>query len=169
MKIVIDGEPISQIRMKFTNRGGLGRLYDPCASQKNAIKKIVADKARGIEKFLHPRISFLFLMPIPKSITKKKRQRLQTNLIKHEKKPDVDNFIKFYLDCLDTYVFDGDEKVQLGPCFKIYHSHPQTVILITEASEALAPHEIDQALFFYLTSKESDISSFSETAYPCDS
>lgn len=156
MRIEIEGVPLSQIRMKYSSRNGFGQMYDPRQKAKREIKKIIEEKFRGIDKFIHPRVSFLFLMPIPKSLPKKVRLRYLSNLIKHEKKPDVDNFIKLYLDCLDTYAFDGDEKVQLGSCFKLYHSEPKTVIFISESSDSLNPQEIDQALFFYLISKGFD-------------
>lgn len=156
MRIEIDGIPQSQLRMRCSTQRGFPQLYDPRHKYKQEIREIIEEKFRGQEKFLHPRVSFLFLMPIPKSLPKKVRQRYLSNLIKHEKKPDVDNFIKLYLDCLNTHAFDGDEKVQLGSCFKLYHSDPKTVIFISESSDSLNPQEIDQPLFVYLTSKGYD-------------
>src|SRR5881396_3796178 len=113
MKLVLDGDPVCQIRMKYSGRNGIGRIYDPREKQKKQIKKLIADKYSG-KHFQHPRISFIFHMPIPKSIPKKMLSLYESGLLKHEKKPDTDNLIKLYLDCMDGIMFDGDQKVSLG-------------------------------------------------------
>ena len=169
MKIIIEGTPISQIRMKFSGRNGIGRVYDPREKQKREIKAIIKSKFVEQTQFQHPRVSFVFLMPIPKSTPKKELQLYNSGLLKHEKKPDVDNIVKLYLDCMDTILFDGDQKVVLGTCVKLYHPSPKTIILIEEMTSILKPNEIDPLTFLGLFSKEVGQSSSGETAYLPDS
>ena len=152
MKIIIDGEPVSQIRMKYSGRNGIGRIYDPREKIKKEIKKDVEKQCQNHCLISHPRVSFVFHMPIPKSTPKKLLEIYNSGLLKHEKKPDIDNLVKLYLDCIDTYILDGDEEVQLGPCVKLYHPHPKTIIFITEASDIISTNEIDKEVWDYLFS-----------------
>jgi len=162
MKIILDGEPVSQIRMKYSGRNGIGRIYDPREKIKKEIKKKIENQFKLHPKFIHPRVSFVFHMPIPKSLPKKTFSLYKSGLFKHEKKPDVDNFIKLYLDCMDTICFDGDQKVTLGPSIKLYHLNPKTIIIINEMQELLSPLEVDPLTWEALFGKECGKCSFSE-------
>lgn len=167
MKIVIDGEPVAQTRMKYSARGGFGRIYDPRAKEKDKIKELMASYVKrfyiGHKMLEHPRLSFIFHMPIPKSIPKKDRALYESGLLKHEKKPDVDNLIKLYLDCLDGIAIEGDQKVSLGPCLKLYHPDPKMIVWIHETSNKIQPWELDSS---FLGASESDIPSFCVQDYP---
>ncbi len=156
MKIIIPGIPVSQARMKYSKRGSFVTTYDPKAKEKTNIRKIL-ENSRSNNVFNFPRISFLFHMPIPASISKKDRKIYQSGRLKHDKKPDVDNLIKLYLDCLDGIVIEGDQKVSLGPCLKVYHTEPKTIVWISETSNIVIPWELDSV---FLDEKESEISSF---------
>lgn len=162
MKIVIPGVPVPQIRMRHARRGNFVTTYDPKAKEKDEIREILRKSDRG-DIYSFPRVSFLFHMPIPESIGKRKREGYETGFLKHDKKPDVDNFIKLYLDCLDGIILQGDQKVSIGPCIKVYHKEPKTIVWIHETSQKLQPWELDSA---FLSVSESDIPSFSEQDYP---
>ncbi len=143
MKIIIDGPPISQARMRLFVRNGASCVFDPRTKQKNEIKKqIKASFSHSL--FERPRVSFIFHMPIPKSIPKCQLLKYNGGFLKHEKKPDIDNLIKLYLDCIDGICFEGDQKVQLGPCVKLYHIHPKTIIIINETEEFISPLEVGE-------------------------
>lgn len=161
MKLILDGEPIAQIRMKYSGRHGIGRIYDPREKQKRDLKLLIGQKYDG-EPFEHPRVSFIFHMPIPKSTPKKLLPLYLSGLLKHEKKPDTDNFIKLYLDCMDGITFLGDQKVMLGPCIKLYHPYPKTIIIMNETTEILSPLEVDPLTWFALYGKESGKCSYVE-------
>jgi hypothetical protein len=94
-------------------------------------------------------------MPIPKNLPLYKQKLYFSGLLKHEKKPDTDNFVKLYLDCLDGHLFEGDSKVMQGPAVKLYHPHPKTIIIVNEAEELLSPLEVDPMTWFALFGKES--------------
>ena len=166
MKIVLDGEPVAQIRMRYSGRNGIGRIYDPREKEKKRIKALIASKHCPIH--CHPRVSFIFHMPIPKSIPKRLTSTYKSGLLKHEKKPDTDNFIKLYLDCMDGICFDGDQKVMLGPSIKLYHPQPKTIIIINETNEIISPVEVDADTWSFLSEKECDKQSSSEKDCPLD-
>lgn len=156
MYIILPGTPISQIRMRASRIHGFTQMYDPRAKEKNAIKHFLKQHYQD-DKIIHPRVSFLFLMPIPKSLHKKTREGYAIGIIKHEKKPDVDNLVKLYLDCLTGICFERDEEVSLGPCIKLYSTTPQTVIFIDSMHESLSSCEIEQPQKDFLTSQGFEI------------
>lgn len=143
LKIIIPGNPIPQARMKHSSRGGFVKTYDPRAKEKSAIRFILSQYQQVEEAFLHPRICFLFHMPVPKGIRKRDQELYDSGILKHTKKPDVDNLVKLYLDCLDGIVIHGDQKVSLGACIKVYSSEPKTVIYINETTQNISPWEME--------------------------
>lgn len=145
--IVIPGVPVSQARMKHRRIGNFVSTYDPKAKEKQKIRELLGRLLPSIHSYEYPRISFLFYMPIPASIPKKLRSDYESGLLKHDKKPDVDNLIKLYLDCIDGIAIQGDQKVSLGPCIKLYHPEPRTIIHIQETIQQLAAWETDISLF----------------------
>lgn len=144
MKIILPGIPVPQARMRHSTRNGFTATYDPKAKEKKLIRKML-EISRVVHSFAFPRISFLFQMPIPKGIRKRDIELYNSGLLKHDKKPDVDNLIKLYLDCLDGIILDGDQKVSLGPCVKVYHPEPKTIIWIQETTQQLKSWEMDIA------------------------
>lgn len=144
MRIIIPGIPVPQARMKHSNRRGFVSTYDPKAKEKASIRHLL-QALYTVDSFAYPRVSFLFCMPIPASTAKKQRELYESGTLKHVKKPDVDNLIKLYLDCLDGIVIQGDQKVSLGPCLKVYHPEPKTIVWINETTHKLSPWELDFA------------------------
>ncbi len=69
--MIIPGDPVCQLRMKFAVVKGHAMVYDPRAKQKKVIKDLIKEAFGDHEKFIHPRISFVFHMPIPISTPKK--------------------------------------------------------------------------------------------------
>lgn len=163
MYIIIPGTPHQSDRMRSFIRKGKVNLFDPKAREKKAIRAYLNSQVNDSYKMIeHPRISFMFHMPIPKSASKKDLLLMEGGKLKHEKKPDTDNLVKLYMDCMDGIIFQNDQKVMLGPCVKLYHPIPKTVIFITETSETITPWELDQAFFAV---EECGVPSFSETDY----
>ena len=144
VKLIIPGKPIPQARMRIWSKNGITRTYDPCHAEKNSAKYVLL-QYENKEYFKHPRISFIFYMPIPRSIAKKDEKLYNSGRLKHEKTPDVDNLIKLYLDCLDKIFLDGDQNVSLGPSIKLYSPQPKTVIWIYETTNVVARNELDFA------------------------
>ena len=135
----IDGEPVAQARARL-GRGGF--VYDPNCRDKMIIQTLL-NQNRTWEKFVNPRISFMFVMPIPKSTNPRLAERYRRGMIKHCKKPDIDNLVKLYLDCMDGIIFEGDQNVSLGECIKVYGTDPATLIYIQSTNEEVSIHEIN--------------------------
>ena len=148
MKYVLEGDPIAQTRMRFSSFRGMSKVYDPRAKEKKEFKKRIQKIHGSNTFFINPRVSFIFHMPIPRSIPTKFLQLYQSGFLKHTKKPDTDNLIKLYLDCMDDICFQGDQKVSLGPCLKLYHPHPKTIIILQETEAIISPLEVDPMTWY---------------------
>jgi len=60
-----------------------------------------------------------FYIPMPKSWSiKKKAQMLYTP---HQQRPDIDNYVKFYMDCMNKVVYLDDSQVIELSAKKIYN------------------------------------------------
>ena len=162
MKIVIPGKPIAQGRPRLSKRGRFVSVYDPNSKEKKHIREQLESYKKPIS-FEYPRISFIFHLPIPKSIPKRELEVYNSGKLKHVKKPDIDNLIKLYLDCLDGIIIHADQKVSLGPCVKVYHPEPKVLIWIHETTKMLTHRESDLAFPDVL---EFDEQNHVETACP---
>lgn len=146
MKIIIPGNPIPQARMRHSNFRGFATTYDPNSKDKKVIRACIQSQCKAdLQRFDYPRISFLFYMPIPKSTPKKVLPLYESGLLKHTKKPDIDNLVKLYLDCLDGIVIHQDQKCSLGSCVKVYHTDPKSIIWIHETTHIVSAQDIDVA------------------------
>ena len=75
-------------------------------------------------------LQIMFYMPIPKSGSKRIVALMKSGEIKHTKKPDLDNLIKFTKDCLNGVVWKDDSQVCSIVAQKQYDPKPQTIISI---------------------------------------
>lgn len=81
-------------------------------------------------------------MPIPKSMSKQERMHAESGLLKHIKKPDVDNLVKLYLDVLTGTALTDDNCVSLGSAIKVYSSKPRVEIYIEETDKIVTMNEV---------------------------
>lgn len=144
VSIIIPGEPISQGRMRFVaRRGGIPIVFDPNSKEKSQLKRqFEYALKKDHPNYTYPQnpiVTFLFFMPIPQSLNKSEKEKASKGYLRQQKKPDIDNLIKFYLDCMNEIVIDDDRKVALGSAFKVYHTNPRTQIVIKESSESYSP------------------------------
>lgn len=157
MIITIPGTPTPQARMRLSRWG----VFDPCAFCKKNIREFLTKNFKSplVE---NPHISFIFQMPIPVSTSKKVIAEMSRGTIRHRKKPDIDNLVKLYLDCLDGIVFEQDQTATLGMCIKLYHPEPKTIIHISQKDRSLQPFDILEILDAFHDVSECGISTSSE-------
>ena len=105
-EIQIIGAPISKKRPRFRR---FGSVYNAQSKECEIIKWMIRSewKLDPLEGAVH--LDMLFLFPYPKSWSKKKKKVY--NEIAHVVKPDIDNVIKFYLDCMNGIVFKDDKQI----------------------------------------------------------
>ena len=110
-KFTIPGKPVPQKR----HRMGRGFSYDPSAPDKKRVRTelILANRLRYIHKG-DVSMFITFHMQRPKSHyrTGKYKEFLKKGSpYKHTSKPDIDNLIKFIMDCCSGILYKDDNQV----------------------------------------------------------
>ena len=128
MILTIPGKPIGKRRPRFARRGKFVVTYN---DQETEEGRFLLDarrqwKAPIMEGPVY--LSLTFFMPIPKSTSKKVLSAMRKNGVRHTKKPDLDNMVKFVKDCLNGLVWKDDSQVDELTAKKIYSENPRTVI-----------------------------------------
>lgn len=97
-----------------------GLVYTESLKQKNLLKNRLSGALR---------LNLLFCMPIPKSISKKKKEKL----FYVSKRPDVDNLAKAVMDAINQVgLWEDDSQIAVLEVSKIYAELPRCVIYIQE-------------------------------------
>lgn len=131
MKINIKGSPIAQKRARFARRGAYVKTYDPQSQEKEVVKALM--RGQVIKKLEGPlEIEINFYFEVPKSYSKKRAKACLNGDEEHTKKPDIDNLVKFYLDCMNDLVFKDDAQVVKLVARKIYAETPSVEITIND-------------------------------------
>lgn len=126
IKITIPGPPIAQARPKFYRRGNFVGTYSP--QQTEAGRWLLTARQQITEKVpegVPITMRCYFYMPIPKSLPIKKH-----GIPPHMKKPDIDNLIKFCLDCLNGEAWHDDRQICFISGRKNYDETPRTELTI---------------------------------------
>ena len=128
----VKGKPIAKARPRFARCGKFVRTYDPQETEEGRfLFEVQKQWSRPpIERPLKVRCSFD--MPIPKSTSRKKTWAMIYDEIKHTKKPDVSNLLKFVEDCLNGVVWKDDSQIIYLAGGKFYSEEPKTLIMIEE-------------------------------------
>jgi len=123
----VPGLPRGKGRPRFSRNG---HTYTP----KDTIlyENLVATSYDGgkLEGDLSAKIVCYF--PIPKSISKKKREFMLTERVYYNHKPDLDNLAKIILDSLNGIAFDDDRQVVRLEVSKFYSDRPRAEVWLTE-------------------------------------
>lgn len=140
--IEVPGKPIAKARPKIVTKSRTGKpfKYPIAVNKQTKIEKVWMSEMRSQ---IHGHIMFkgavdmkmIFVMPIPKGWPKYRVKQVEEGKrIPHEKKPDIDNLIKFPMDLMNELVFKDDRQiVNLSAC-KYYGIEPKTVISVKEVN-----------------------------------
>lgn len=131
MILIIPGNPKAQPRPQFRRFGNFVNTYDPASKDKEVIKQYILLQYRNKLKHIKPPIEFKLVayMPIPKSLSLKKRNELVGKY--HVSKPDIDNCYKTYSDLLNGIMYEDDSNISKIICEKVYDLNPRVEIEIT--------------------------------------
>tara|TARA_R110002020_G_scaffold130796_1_gene292509 strand:- start:99 stop:518 length:420 start_codon:yes stop_codon:yes gene_type:complete len=132
----ITGNPIAQKRHRFAR----GFVYDPSSKDKKQVIYQVVEQFREKPMVGPVYIDFTFICKRPKSHY---RTGKFANILKHTspeymvKKADIDNFIKFYMDCMNKICYLDDAQVYSIAAKKRYveeDEEPCVEILLEEVN-----------------------------------
>ncbi len=153
--MTIPGIPTPKLRARISRRKGYITMYDPQEPQKKLTKFFISNFVKinhlctlmgGIEAH------FTFYFP-PSYISMKDEKEKLWNETYHVQKPDVDNLIKFYLDCANEILFGDD--TQIVKCYgeKKYSSNPRVEIKLEEI-KMTEIKDNDKNIIYIFTPKE---------------
>lgn len=132
ISFIIDGDPVAKGRPRFRRIGNYVQTYTP-AKTKNAEKHIEECFKKQVNNFKMPEkgpisLTIEFFMPIPTSLSKKKKDALLGQ--PHTKKPDLDNFCKSVCDALNGIAWEDDSCIYDMRLIKVYAAEPSTHVTI---------------------------------------
>lgn len=130
------GTPKAQARPRFfRSKTGYMGTYSPKTDWFNIVYNQTLQQKETILKGQQLtgalRIELFFCMPIPKSVSQKKRYEMYSKYM--AKKPDIDNLIKAVLDAINyTNLWEDDSHIAHIEAKKVYVTEPGCRIVITE-------------------------------------
>ena len=107
---------IAQKRHRFAR----GFVYDPSAKDKKIAYKEIKEQFTGEPYTDALKITFTFNIKRPKSHWNKYSLKPSAPIY-HTKRPDIDNYVKFYMDCMNKVVYLDDSQVIELSAKKIYN------------------------------------------------
>jgi len=129
----IPGKPIAKKRPRFARRGKFVTTYNDQETEEGKFLLLAMQQIGDKKPLEGPiMISAEFFMPIPKSTSKKKTLLMEAGKIKHTKKPDTSNIIKFYEDVLNGVAWKDDSQIFMMTAEKKYSLIPKVRLLIRE-------------------------------------
>ena len=135
IQYTVVGIPKPQARPKFfRNKAGFIGTYSPKTDWFGLVygetlkqKEKIQEKLKGALQ-----LNLLFFMPIPKSISKKKREQLKYVI----KKPDVDNLAKAVMDAMNNAgIWEDDSQISRLDVLKVYGEEPKCIITVIELED----------------------------------
>lgn len=142
VRIVIAGTPVAKGRPKI-GMGGHGRpvAYTPAKTRQyeSEVKFHAVREMAGRPPMDCPvRMHVIVYVPLPKSLSKRKRDLALGGFIYPAKRPDLDNFLKASLDGINQIVVSDDARVVSLTARKLYSLQPRLDILIEPIAEDAA-------------------------------
>lgn len=134
IELIIPGEPIAKKRPRFAKRGKFVQTYNDQETEEGKFITQVLHQIDGNKPLDCPlHIEFFFYRSRPKGHygTGKNAEKLKPSAPEWPtSKPDVDNYEKFALDCMNDIVFRDDSQVVSMKSIKAYAREPKTIIQV---------------------------------------
>lgn len=141
-KFIIYGEPTGKGRPRFVGRYNSisGKV---CGAAHTPEKTLIYENLVKMEyaaqtgKYRFQDDSMLKMVieayySIPKSKSKKIREKMLSGEIRPTKKPDADNVMKIIADSLNEYAYHDDTQIVEATCRKFYSETPRCEVVISE-------------------------------------
>lgn len=131
------GEPRGKQRPRFQRIGNKVRTYTPdqTVDYESLVKWTYGQKYPNtvLEGPIIATIKAYF--PIPKSISKRKREKMLLDDVYYPKKPDADNVAKIVLDALNKIAYNDDGQICMMQVEKFYSPYPRVDVWLQELED----------------------------------
>ena len=137
LKFEVPGYPIGQGRPKFSTINGHAKAYDPEKSRNyKAYVKLLATQAMKEQGFTMLDcpccLDIMAFFEVPKSKSKKFKERALLGLERPTKKPDIDNIVKALQDALNGLAYKDDSSIVYLSVAKCYSEIPRVEVILRE-------------------------------------
>ena len=128
------GRPRVSVRKSADGEKTFARAYTPKQTviYENLVKTTYQQIVGEVKLEGEISAEIVGVFPIPKSVSKKKRQMMINGEILHTKKIDCDNLAKIILDSLNGVAYDDDKQVVRLYVEKIYGEQPRVEVTLQE-------------------------------------
>lgn len=134
MKFIIKTNPIAKSRHRTKVIRGHVIAYDPQNSIKLKlqldIKKLMKENSFSIIENGPICMTLTNFVEIPKSLSKNKKIELEGKYC--DKRPDIDNYFKFWADVLNEVAYKDDKQIVSMSSEKIYSNNPRVEISLNK-------------------------------------
>jgi len=140
MQFEFEGPPIPQHRPRFHIYGNKPVAHSDQKAEKNSMRgHMVMQKIPTYDQIIPPKtpikLEILFYFEYPPSASKRKRILAKEKPIPMTVKPDLDNLIKFILDCGNKVLWEDDNIIFDIHAKKYYADCAKTVLRIYPVEE----------------------------------
>ena len=137
LKFEVPGSPIGQGRPKFSTINGHAVAYDPEKSRNyKAYVRLLATQAmkeQGFTMIDGPCcLDIMAFFEVPKSKSKKFKERALLGLERPTKKPDLSNIVKGIEDALNGLAYKDDSLIVFLSVAKCYSEVPRVEVILRE-------------------------------------
>ena len=137
IKFTIPGKPIGKGRPRFTRRGNYVTTYTPKATSdyEEYVRLMYRQAHPGIMLSGAIKATINAYFPIPKSVSKKARELMETETVHHVKKPDGDNIAKTVFDSVNGIAYRDDSQICSLHIDKKYSGNPRVEVILEELGD----------------------------------
>ena len=138
-RVVVPAQAVAKGRARFQKNG---RAFTPAKTvAAEAWVRLCCVDQVGTPRVPGPvAVRIVYVMPIPKSMTKALQAQARANALMPTRKPDWDNLAKLTSDALNGIAWRDDAEVASAQAWKVYGAEPCTVLawwtLTPEAAQA---------------------------------
>ena len=131
VNFTVPGEPKAKARPRVTKKG---ITYTPKETMEyeNWVRQCYVTDWGNIKSDKPLRVRIKAYFTIPKSTSKKNKERMLQHFIFPTKKPDTDNVAKIILDSLNSIAYDDDKQVVDLRVWKFYSENPRVEVTLDE-------------------------------------
>ena len=126
-EFTIIGKPFGKQRPRFARRGRFSKAFTPTetVNYEVQVRETFVRECNPTNLLQGPlRATITAHHPIPKSVSKKKRQLMLDGHIRPELMPDADNIAKVVLDALNQMAYADDKSIVELVVIKYYSEQP---------------------------------------------
>jgi len=137
LDMIIKGDPRAQKRHRHRRQGNATFTYDPSSSEKKPVVIIMRSmwSKRPLKGAISVAITFYCKRPKSHYRTGKNSHLLKGSVpVVKITKPDIDNHVKFYMDCGKDILWNDDSQVIRLEAWKVYEDEqgPRTEMEVWE-------------------------------------